>query len=456
MDIPERSLDAEAVEVAADAAVGRWKIAPGLVIAWVNGEQSGIVARGVDGDGRPVDAGTLFQIGSITKSFTGLLLADMVGRGELRLDTPLAELRPGLPPEVGAITLGALATHSSGLPRMPLSARTLAGGLFSRGNPYAGLEEEAIWSGLAGASLGPREVAYSNLGVAALGLALGARAGRPYAELLEARVLSPIGMNEGAARTALDCAEEAPAGYSTNLLPAHPWTLGPYAPAGALCASGAAMLRFLEANLDGSAPGAALAHAAHLSEREEETVGLGWFGTRYDEGWITWHNGGTGGFRSYLGFDGARRLGVVVLANSDNSVDRLGASLLGVTRPPRPPERSYAPLGGLAALGAWGLAATLAAGTARGPRITGDLWSSGERLLIVLVMLGAMLHLLDLRGWPAWGLGAGAAGVLSLHLAALWRARAAPPTPRTRLQRLGSALLLALIAWVLALSPYIG
>ena len=142
----------------------------------------------------PVDPAAVFELGSITKAVTGLLLADAVVRGEVALDTPLEECLEGARARK-PITLGALATHTSGLPRMPLAFMRRVG-VTAKTDPYAGSTVQELVADLAGVRVRSQRMRYSNFGAALLGQALAARAGGSFEELAETRVLRPLGVEE--------------------------------------------------------------------------------------------------------------------------------------------------------------------------------------------------------------------------------------------------------------------
>ena len=285
--------------------------------------------------GAHVPAGdTPFEIGSVTKALTGVLLADLVSRGEVGLDDPLsrhlAHPRPAWPEREP--TLLELATHRSGLPNVPgpLARREIAFTLgLRRRDPWAGVDRDAF-ERLVRAQA-PRKppggrVRYSSLGVGLLGEALAARAGRPYAELLAERVLRPLGMTA----TGLD--GPAPAGRTRRGRPAPPLR-DQLAPAGALCSTAADLLRLLAAALE--APGGPLGEALTLAQRPHARVGprlqagLGWMLAESPGGArVAWHNGGTWGFSAFAAVALGRGAAVVVLADTARSVDRLGWRLL--------------------------------------------------------------------------------------------------------------------------------
>ncbi len=272
------------------------------------------------------DPDGLFQIGSVTKVFTSLLLATYVVDGALTLGDPLAAVLPevdGLP--VGAVSLESLATHTSGLPRLPP-------GLWRRGagrhpDPYADLDHDRIVSALARTRLrGRRRPHYSNLGAGLLGHALARWSGVGYDELVRERICVPLGMHSTTCHP-----EVEPPGHRRNGTPYDvTWRFDALAGAGALWSTVADLQRFLAAQLE--RPEGGLGEAVRLTQQVRVPGRrldhcLGWIRLHgRDDGALLWHNGGTAGYRSFVGVqDGAA---VVVLAASDRSVDRVGMQLL--------------------------------------------------------------------------------------------------------------------------------
>ena len=301
-----------------------------------------IVAVGVDGS-------QVFEIGSITKTFTASLLADMAARGDVRLDDPVAKYLPPsahVPSRNGKqITLVDLATQSSGLPRLPsnLAPRNPA-------NPYADYSVEQLYAFLSGYEL-PRDVGatyeYSNLGMGLLGHALALKAGTSYENLVNRRLLTPLGMRETAITLSPALRSRLAPGHDGegNVVPN--WDLPTLAGAGALRSTALDMLMYLAANLDTTAkPLARAMRETHTPRRDAGSnmqIGLAWHILSRPSGNIVWHNGGTGGYRSYVGFDPVRRVGVVLLSNVGNAnVDDLGFHLLDETFPLQapPPRRT--------------------------------------------------------------------------------------------------------------------
>src|SRR5690606_15484766 len=265
-----------------------------------------------------------------------MLLADLVAAGTVAPSDTLGTALPGITGESAGITLEELASHRSGLPRIPLTSPSFLVRLLwanlSAGNPYGGQGRDdvvSVTSRLAPGG-GRDTVSYSNLGVAVLGHALAAHTETTYAELLQRRLLAPLGMT---ATTVVHSPDALPSdrarGAHASGRAASPWIGAGYAPAGVGVWSTAADLsRLLQGVLTGLAPGADA--AAPRFDAGDDRIGYGWFTTRYADREITWHNGGTGGFSAFVGFDPAAGRGVVVLGNTDKDVDPVGLRLLGV------------------------------------------------------------------------------------------------------------------------------
>ncbi len=312
---------------------GENRKAVGIVVGLVDATGERFLASGATAPGGAVlpGADTVYEIGSITKVFTSLVLADMVVRGEVGLDDPVARFLPAtvkVPERDGKrITLRDLSNQVSGLPRMPDNLKPADGA-----DPYVDYGADRLYEFLARCELARavgEKYEYSNLGVGLLGHALALKAGMGYEELVRKRVLEPLGM----ADTAIVLPERLKARLATgsgpNLSPVKNWNFDVLAPAGALRSTARDMLKFLTAAM--GLRDTPLRAAFDLMRKDERptgtpdlTIGLGWHVWRRYGTEIVWHNGGTGGYRSFAGFDPAKKAGVVVLCNTSFSVDDLG------------------------------------------------------------------------------------------------------------------------------------
>src|SRR5262245_27426459 len=178
--------------------VDQQRQAVGIVAGIIEPGGRRVVAHGhlANGDPHALDGDTIFEIGSVSKVFTSLLLADMVNRKEVSLDDPAAQYLPEhvkMPERSGkSVSLLDLSTHSSGLPRLPSNLK-----LKDPANPYAGYSVDDLYQFLSGYTL-PRdpgfEFEYSNLGAGLLGHLLAYRAGTDYESLIRSRITQPLSM----------------------------------------------------------------------------------------------------------------------------------------------------------------------------------------------------------------------------------------------------------------------
>src|SRR3954447_1522126 len=262
---------------------------------------------------------TLFEIGSISKVFTGILLAGAVNEGKLGLGDTLAQRLPVKfnDPATGAVTLKQLATHTSCLPRMPDNL-----GNANPEDPYAQYDDKALFEYLASAKLQgkpPCAVDYSNLGFGILGTVLERAYGKPWAALVAEKITGPLGMSD----TAQDL---SPAQQSRFAEPwsgdqrAHPWTLKAIAGAGALRSTPGDMSKLADALLAGSQGPLAKAWpllAGDLADMPGTgKIGLALIHQKINGEDVYWHNGGTGGFRSLLQVYPASGRAAILLASN--------------------------------------------------------------------------------------------------------------------------------------------
>jgi serine-type D-Ala-D-Ala carboxypeptidase/endopeptidase len=313
----------------------------GIVVGMIGPNGRKVVSYGAleKGDSRVLNGDTVFEIGSVTKVFTSLLLSDMVQRGEVALTDPVSKYLPAtvkVPQRNGRqITLEDLATHTSGLPRMPANIKPK-----DAANPYADYTVGQMYEFLSSYEL-TRDIGsqyeYSNLGGGLLGHVLALRAGQDYESLVRSRITGPLGMKDTGIALSPGMKARLAVGHDDKLKPAANWDLPTLAGAGALRSTANDLLTFLAANLGYTKTPLAAAMAAMLNVRRPSgnpglEIALAWhiLTATGDDGMIVWHNGGTGGYRSFVGYNPKTRAGVVVLANAETAagVDDIGVHLL--------------------------------------------------------------------------------------------------------------------------------
>lgn len=317
--------------------------AVGIVVGIIDKGGTRFAARGrvaLDNSKRP-DANTFFEIGSITKVFTSLLLADMVERGEVKLDDPVSKYLPSnvkVPSRGGReITLQDLSMHVSGLPRMPNNFRPA-----DFANPYVDYTPQQMYEFLSGYTL-RRDIGeryeYSNLGAGLLGLALARRLDTTYEQAIRKRILEPLGMKDTTTRLSREQLKRLAYGHSSSLRPVKNWDFDALAGAGAIRSTAADMLKFLAAHMGLKQTPLDAAIQRMRSVRRETGVphlqiALAWhILDQYGE--IIWHNGGTAGYRTFAGFNPSTGKGVVVLCNTFVDIDDIGRRLLDERYPVR-------------------------------------------------------------------------------------------------------------------------
>lgn len=323
----------------------------GIAVAVIENGETRFVSHGtlaVDST-ETVTEHTVFEAGSITKVFTNLLLAQLVDEGRIDLDAPIIDYLPEgtvLPSEEGrAITAFDLATHSAGLSGLPDD-------LLSRGmdNPYSGYGIDGLMAWLASYQL-PRPIGesfeYSNAGTTLLGEAVAHVSGTSYADLLQANILDPLGMEETSLALTGSEKPAMASGHDGARDPVSPWDFEAFAPAGALITTSSDLAKFIAAASGSAESPLKPAFDTMLSRTRpaagRDAIGLGWFITDTGAGEIVWHNGITNGFRSFAGFERNSGNGVVVLSNmvTQAGIEDIGMHLLDPALPLReqPEER---------------------------------------------------------------------------------------------------------------------
>jgi serine-type D-Ala-D-Ala carboxypeptidase/endopeptidase len=296
-----------------------------------------IIAFGDPGPGKlTLDGNTVFEIGSISKVFTATVLAQLVQEGKLSLDDHAQKFLPSavhLPTRDGkAITLGNLSEQNSGLPRMPSNFHPA-----NEANPYADYSLAQLYEFLSSYQLTRDPGAsfeYSNMGVGLLGNILSLATGKSYEELERERVWNPLGMTHTAITLTPWMREHLALGHDEQGKVVANWDLPAFAGAGAIRSTTIDMLKFADANLHPERGPLQRAMAFAHEERApggapNVRIGLNWFSVHARTDTIVWHNGGTGGYRTFLGLVPSHKIAVVVMTNTTGEgADDIGMHLL--------------------------------------------------------------------------------------------------------------------------------
>lgn len=277
------------------------------------------------GAGAPPATDALYALGWLTQVFTGGLLAVLVHRGEVRLDTPLRELipLPLLPDEAaGRITLEQLATHTSGMPRDPPNLRTPQQ---NPADPYGHYSAALFGEFLRGYRphhAPPRKYTESVIGQGVLGHALSRRTRLNYAHAVRDLLCTPLGLSDTTARPSETQEPRLRPGHTARGVAVPAWTFPALPGAGALYSTVPDLLRFLDANLGhrdaGLAPALRLAHEPR-AKATGGNVGLGWNVSRVRGKPVVWRASVMGGASGFLGFSAEADTGVVLLSDHGGS-----------------------------------------------------------------------------------------------------------------------------------------
>lgn len=278
----------------------------------------------------------LYEIGSITKVFTALLLLILENRDEINRNDHIKDYLPELDfndRNVADIKLEKLICHTSGLPRLPDNMPT-----FDPEDPYADYTVSYLYSFLSEHKLERESTGkfkYSNLGYGLLGHILEIASGKTYADLVNESILQPLNMQSTFVNTGESISTSLKPGHDTEGKEAANWHMGALAGAGGIVSSISDMSIFLQAQIN--PPKGALgqsikvSHEVIVSSSETKKHGFGWniYNIESSSNFV-WHNGQTGGYQSFIGFVPSDKLGIAMLANCKPNLDKVAASFFGI------------------------------------------------------------------------------------------------------------------------------
>lgn len=333
-----------------------------VVVGMATKEHSEIFSYGqlsVNDPDQP-DADTVFEIGSLTKVFTALLLADMVQRGEVSLNDPIRDFLPAdvhvSTGSAGDIRLVDLATHTSGLPNVAANFWKDGDNIYdpnTAGRRWSGYTQKELFESLgshAPSRDGEAAYVYSNLGMGLLGHLLELKSGKSYETLLIERICEPLGMNNTRITLTSEMEERRAQGHNADGQPSQPWDGETSALAGAFAIRSTPhdLMIFLKANLglveSPLSAAIAAAHTEQFKRNDLEQVGLGWNRNKFQ---VVFHSGTTGGFRCSMYLLPGLNVGTFVMTNTQvggatdarvAEFEKIGGSLLNVLvgAPPLP------------------------------------------------------------------------------------------------------------------------
>ncbi len=307
----------------------------GIVVGIINKSGTDFYSYGYANEdkSRKVDKHSIFEIGSISKVFTSIILSDMILNDEIQIEDPIEKFLPEkitIPERDGKrITLWNLATHTSGLPRMPNNFHPK-----DPMNPYADYTVDNMYDCISAYKLRRdigRKYEYSNLGMGLLGHILSLKAEKEYEELVRERISSKLNMNDTMIKLNTNAKNKLAEGHSRGKKVSN-WDIPTLEGAGAIRSSAVDMIKFVGANL--GIDKTELDKTLNFSHKEQfdisrnMKIALAWHINIDGQKEIIWHNGGTGGYRSFCGFSKNENIGIVVLTNSNMSCDDIGFHIL--------------------------------------------------------------------------------------------------------------------------------
>ncbi|MES2373341.1 MAG: serine hydrolase domain-containing protein [Bacteroidota bacterium] len=277
------------------------------------------------------DNRTIFEIGSISKTFTATLLADAVSKGKIKLDDPVNKYLPDSIPAITfegvPVTIRSLINHSSGIPRMPDNMGT------NKTDPYIDYDDSKMFSFYKNFTPTRKpgdKYEYSNLAVGTVGVILERINKDSYENMLLKTICKPLDMHDTKVYLQNQDSVRFAKGYSDGNFAA-PWNFKAFMGAGGIRSTVADMIRYAQAQL-GTAPAALnsdiqLTHTVTF-KTTDATLGMAWLYRKPGKDQILFHNGATGGYKSYLAVNLQKKFAVVILSNTTISVDGVGNGLM--------------------------------------------------------------------------------------------------------------------------------
>jgi CubicO group peptidase (beta-lactamase class C family) len=287
----------------------------------------------VKGKGKIPNGDNFFELGSITKTFTAVLLAHFVEERKVKLDDPITKFLPdsvAANPELHDITLLELINHTSGLERIPDNLYEHASSAL---NPYKDYTRPLLYAYLKTCKLKSKpgeQYAYSNLGVGLLGSILETVGKEPYEQLVTEIICKPLNMFNTDQYLNPLLAPRFVQVYSQAGQPTFAWDFDVLAACGALRSTMNDMLKYAKFNLKPGADslGKAIEMTHKLTFEKDVKIGMAWHVITVNGVDYIFHNGGTNGSSSFLAFTAQRGIAIVVLSNAAESTDNVGAEIL--------------------------------------------------------------------------------------------------------------------------------
>jgi len=319
-----------------------------IVVGLINGDQVNYFNYGKTAlkNGTDVDENSVFEIGSISKTFTTIALADEIVKGTMKLSDPISKYLPKhvkVPTKnEKVITLKDLATHTSGLPRMPSNFRPS-----NPENPFADYSVQQMYDFLNTYELTRNigeQYEYSNYGMGLLGHILELHTGLTYDKLIKTKIANVLSMNSTGMIINGDMKNRLAKGHTGNREMPN-WSFSTLGGAGGIKSTLSDMVKYMQANMTNNNnpihKAMQLSHQmAYQNKAKDFEIGLGWHYDKTANGKrIIWHNGQTYGYHSFAGFIEGTGQGIVVLSNSTDNIDDIGLKLLDANRKIRVPNK---------------------------------------------------------------------------------------------------------------------